>query len=1477
MSTTVPSSQASEAASSCKSRQLVGQTVKTPQGIYRFEVLLQRSIYGAVYRASSRGGGSNTGTGQNGAVPRAGSGGDDAACSSSTPCASGNGNANANRFAIKVIDKDRVSSPSKQCAENPWGEVVYAEKMRGCRNLLVYHEVAQDAEFVYIILPFADYEDLFEALRKRETPFSEAQARFLFCQILSGALFLRSRGLAFRDHSLENVLLFRAEEEVALDIPLWRNSETGNLLNGQGGGHEQTDMEMRGPRPFDGVIPQGALLCRIADPGQAVEVEFEGEPGASRPQPTPWTRLFGKSFRPPEAYLGEPYDAFKVDSFCLGWMLFNILTKHQPFDRATHDDPHWRFFCSTLASVNESTTASNGTSPLSATPGGAGLGVGLLIGQQQASGHKSSNRPGGLISSPKGSRDALFHSPPRSLALQQQKEAGAVEREPAAGEGSLSLSSFFATRGGSNLHADAVDLLSRLLHPNPNARLALDQIASHAWMRGPCEVVFPDALPQSAHQQPATLPPHVSSSSSGPPVGRGGRASMGNRLSPESPHPNQQQQHRQQKPGAVTPLYPRSLQHHQMSHKVISEGHALSLLQGLHQPFSSHSLVHTPNQIAAQKRPPAGVSQHPASSSSASAAASATTGAPPSHRYAQPQSSSRVHVLGPSGTAPVAPSCTVTASSSSSCSSARHRQKNRKEETEPLSGSPGECVDSPVVGLGGLGQGLCGASVADPGNPLGGGQGLGMAGVCTVTVLPSEDVAAVSASERCSMSVRVGSPATETAETGGEEGSRTSSLWSQQQRSLRRWRKRVLLERRERGKRGGGGVLNGKGGGEKEKEKESRLLESPSCWSVSSFPDDPRGGGGEQLCEGQEQFCESSASSSAPPVGERRDMLSRKHQAEQTEGASPEGAVTGEGSACVVPPQFGASPSLPASTTAPAGSSSVTPSVRNGKKDRRENEWCTDQEREKEGETAPSSASVRTAAAAVAEQSESIDARAAFAAGGSVRSSRTGRGSAVSLASSIRSSCRGKGSAGSGSTKKSGISKWPARLRLPAAASMRPAGLSRHNTALHKAIFGKATVKPGICHADGSVSAPSSQVEQAGGDKSPMGRGQQLGGVADLSLLALQAAAAEAARERAREEEAGGEGGRGKEGKSNDEGRAQTQQQKQGREREDPKWRGQDSAEREETQQKERVHVNATRPEDMGGYRPAEVPLSETLRAVVAHAREVSERLDAADSSSSSSSNPRKVEPRWGSQTQFGGQRGANQVRISERAGGRDEKAGFPSQHTFAGVVGMGGGAGGPSPVMPPAGVHWPGGHPGGGPYAGAATAPPPTVAPTGPANYSHAHPSISVVHPHPPHAHPHLHPAHGGQSPTLAGPATTTGANQALQCQPPLHSHSHPMYPRSHSSSQPGPARAHPSHPQYPHTHTHSHGRGALRHGHLPVQVVSAAAPPVGSAGASLHVKQPSSSPTGPVPAVAAAVAPSLPSTQAARLSAPPQRSSGV
>lgn len=248
--------------------QLTGKVVSSPTKTLRLQRLLQTAIYGGVYVASVE---AERGS-QEPVDPR-----------------------QKRRVALKVMSLELNKQNRETLQEDAFSELRFHSQMKGHRNVLVYEEVFQDNELLYVVLPYAEFEDLFEILKKRPRPFDEGECRWLFWQLLHGADFLHSRGIAFRDHSLENVLMF----------------------------HQKDD---------------GTIYPKITDPGQAVLLQYNADGSLKK---LVHDKTFGKSFRPPEVYSGLPYDPIKVDVFCLGWMLFYCLTKNQPFDKTQETDKNW--------------------------------------------------------------------------------------------------------------------------------------------------------------------------------------------------------------------------------------------------------------------------------------------------------------------------------------------------------------------------------------------------------------------------------------------------------------------------------------------------------------------------------------------------------------------------------------------------------------------------------------------------------------------------------------------------------------------------------------------------------------------------------------------------------------------------------------------------------------------------------------------------------------------------------------------------------------------------------------------------------------------------------------------------------------------------------------------------------------------------------------------------------------------------------
>jgi hypothetical protein len=82
---------------------------------------------------------------------------------------------------------------------------------------------------------------------------------------------------------------------------------------------------------------------KVCDPGQAV-VFSVGDNGVE--QAVPFGGLVGKSFRPPELHEQKSYLATKVDSWCLGWSTFYLLTAQPLFMSAdpAQQDSDWLLF-----------------------------------------------------------------------------------------------------------------------------------------------------------------------------------------------------------------------------------------------------------------------------------------------------------------------------------------------------------------------------------------------------------------------------------------------------------------------------------------------------------------------------------------------------------------------------------------------------------------------------------------------------------------------------------------------------------------------------------------------------------------------------------------------------------------------------------------------------------------------------------------------------------------------------------------------------------------------------------------------------------------------------------------------------------------------------------------------------------------------------------------------------------------------------
>eukprot|EP00933_Yihiella_yeosuensis_P042084 TRINITY_DN36585_c0_g1_i1.p1 TRINITY_DN36585_c0_g1~~TRINITY_DN36585_c0_g1_i1.p1 ORF type:complete len:791 (-),score=157.32 TRINITY_DN36585_c0_g1_i1:188-2560(-) len=207
-------------------------------------------------------------------------------------------------FAIKVLHKSELQkaqeTSSIEFCEVPLSEIKFANVMRGHEHVMEAEEHFEDQYCHYCVFELCRGGDLLEALKQKPTGFDEAQAQFLIKQAAEGLAFLHKRGVAMQDVSLENMLLHVNEKT----------------------GHWQV---------------------KICDPGQAVHFETDS---MNQEMHVGFRGLVGKSFRPPELHEQKAYSATKVDSWCLGWSTFYLLTAQPLFMSAdpAQKDADWLLF-----------------------------------------------------------------------------------------------------------------------------------------------------------------------------------------------------------------------------------------------------------------------------------------------------------------------------------------------------------------------------------------------------------------------------------------------------------------------------------------------------------------------------------------------------------------------------------------------------------------------------------------------------------------------------------------------------------------------------------------------------------------------------------------------------------------------------------------------------------------------------------------------------------------------------------------------------------------------------------------------------------------------------------------------------------------------------------------------------------------------------------------------------------------------------
>lgn len=200
------------------------------------------------------------------------------------------------KCAIKQLDWNMIQNNRrhKQLFEDPLQEVAAlnffqenSKKTRPQHNryVLTPIETLRDHEHLYVVMPYCNKGELFEALEANPNDgFSEEIARNYFRQIVSGIEALHSAGICHRDLSLENVLLHSNHYCQIIDF----------------------GMSLRMPQSSDLMSPQGAC-----------------------------GKLF---YMAPEVFHNQTFHGRAIDVWSAGAMLFMMLTGSPPCSQPDFSD-----------------------------------------------------------------------------------------------------------------------------------------------------------------------------------------------------------------------------------------------------------------------------------------------------------------------------------------------------------------------------------------------------------------------------------------------------------------------------------------------------------------------------------------------------------------------------------------------------------------------------------------------------------------------------------------------------------------------------------------------------------------------------------------------------------------------------------------------------------------------------------------------------------------------------------------------------------------------------------------------------------------------------------------------------------------------------------------------------------------------------------------------------------------------------------
>ena len=209
--------------------------------------------------------------------------------------------------AVKVCHLKHLQKKKNRGSENALYEIA-AMQMLGNQhaNVLGCYEVLSDGTYIYIIMPYCEGGELYHRLQNYRLQnninnggLTEDEARHWFREILNGLHYLQAHGICHRDLSLENIML------------------TGNR-------------------------------CKIIDFGYCMRVSYlkrvykladgKVEVRKDRRLVSPRRPCGRESCMAPEFYNREVIDAFAIDLWAVGIILYEMLTGQVAYDRPVQDD-----------------------------------------------------------------------------------------------------------------------------------------------------------------------------------------------------------------------------------------------------------------------------------------------------------------------------------------------------------------------------------------------------------------------------------------------------------------------------------------------------------------------------------------------------------------------------------------------------------------------------------------------------------------------------------------------------------------------------------------------------------------------------------------------------------------------------------------------------------------------------------------------------------------------------------------------------------------------------------------------------------------------------------------------------------------------------------------------------------------------------------------------------------------------------------